>query len=157
MNLTIFKQKKMNLTIAPFSRPVVVVWAQVLVSRVRILWWVRILVRFGRTGPVPRVSGPVRFDQNDPLTRDSGELRQIRRHIRNLRKKLGHIGLVGSIRVFMDRVTVRFGISDRAEPVRESAIPNRARNSGHKNPNRPGPTLWTQRFVQIPNLRSDLT
>ena len=50
--------------------------------------------RFGRTGPVPRVSGPVRFDQNDPLTRDSGELRQIRLQIRNLRKKLGHIGLV---------------------------------------------------------------
>ena len=34
-------------------------------------------VRFGRTGPVPRVSGPVRFDQNDRLTGDSGEIRQI--------------------------------------------------------------------------------
>ena len=41
----------MNLTIAPFSRPVVVVWAQVLVSRARILWWVRILVRSDRTEP----------------------------------------------------------------------------------------------------------
>ena len=95
MNLTIFKlKKKMNLTIAPFSRHMVVVRAQVWVSRVRILWQVRISVRFGRTGPVLRVSGPVRFDQNDPLTRDSGELGQIRLHIRNLRKKFGHIGLV---------------------------------------------------------------
>ena len=51
-------------------------------------------VRFGRNGPVPRVSGPVRFDQNVPLTRDSGELRQFRLNIRNLRKKLNHIGLV---------------------------------------------------------------
>ena len=49
-------------------------------------------VRSDRAGP--RVSGPGWFDQNDPLTRDSGELRQIWPQIRNLRKMLGHIGLV---------------------------------------------------------------
>ena len=62
--------------------------------------------------------GPVRFDQNVPLTRDSGELRQIRLQIRNLRKKLGHIELVRVGPGFIDRITVRFGISDRAGPVR---------------------------------------
>ena len=138
----------MNLTIAPFSRPVVVVWAQVWVSRIRILWWVRILVRFGRNGPVHGVSGPVRFDQNVPLTRDSGELRQIWLHIRDLRKNLDHIGLVrvgpgfygpsyGSVRDFGP---------GRPGPVRGSGIPDRSPNSAHKNPDRPGPTLYDSTF-----------
>ena len=49
------------------------------------------MARFGRTGPVPGVSGPDHFDINDLLTRDSGELPQIQ----NLHKKFGHIGLFG--------------------------------------------------------------
>ena len=142
----------MNLTIAPFSRPVVVVWAQVWVSRIRILWWVRILVRFGRNGPVHGVSGPVRFDQNDPLTRDSGELRQIWLHIRNLRKKLDHIGLV---RVGLGFCGPSKGTGPefrtpglgRAGPVRN---PEPNRNSVHKNPDRPGLTLYDPNFCVDP-------
>ena len=88
-----------NLTICAFqachlSRGVWPICGQIWVSTVRIWWWIRISVRSGRTGPVPWVTGPGRFNQNGHLARDSGELRQIWPQIRNLRKKLGHIGLV---------------------------------------------------------------
>ena len=46
----------------------------------------------------------------------------------------------------MGRVTIRFGISDRAGRVRGSGIPDRAPNSAHKNPDRPGPTLYDPTF-----------
>ena len=69
----------------------------------------RILARFGRTGPVLRVTGPDHFDINDLLTRDSGKLPQIQ----NLHKKLGHMSY--------ESVLVS---TCRAGPVQGSGIPD---------------------------------
>ena len=126
----------MSLTVGPFSRPKVVVWAQVWVFRVTIRRLIRILARFGRTG-LPRVSRRDHFDiLHGLLARDSCELREIRPQIQILHKKVGSYRVVsGSARVISGRATVRFLFPGRAGPagtgvrnsgpVRGSGIPNR--------------------------------
>ena len=59
--------------------------------------------------------------------------------------------------VFLDRVTARFGIlprPDRSRPVRTELSPVRhaepGRNSAHRNPSDPGPTLYESKFSADP-------
>ena len=100
----------MNLIAVPFSLPVVVVRAQPLASRVRIEWVIRILARFGRTGPVPRVSGPDHFDIRFRICTKSWVI----------------WGCSGSVRVVSGRATNRFWFPGRAGPVQGSGIPDRS-------------------------------
>ena len=153
----------MNLTIGPRSRPTVVVRAQVWVSRVRILWRVRILVRFGRTGPESELIRVGSSDRNRLLTSDSDPICRFRRQIRNLREILSHIGLVRGDLGFPGP-ELRPGSAFRTglSPVRtgldrsgRAKMPNRAVTRPTGTPVTPDQPYMTQNFAEIPNLDSD--
>ena len=94
--------------------------AQLWVSRLRISWWVWILVRFGWTGPGFWFMNVCQLYQfglwcGAPGWEERG-LRQIWSQFKNLLKIWDHLGLVWIYRGFAFVVTDRLGFSDRAGP-----------------------------------------